>query len=510
MSRTATQQRRDVARTKGQFAMLERYGIDTSMVGQVFNRAAPIQDQDANADITNVVVPDTVAGLEEILGDTSRMAQYAQAGQLKAVLQSYARKTINADMDLRRQVTEQNQVVLQDMLREGQKEGLKPGGVLDLTGDDAVKAMFGFAKSKDASARARLYNKKAMGAQLDRDFKDSLQYWTTIWHQADRTADRQERLSRLRNAFSSNVPSEGGFLIPETLRSEILRVSLETSIVRPRARVIPMETLRVPFPAIDSTTNATSVYGGIQAYWTEEGATLNTSAASFSNVLLDAKKLTTYCEVPNELIADSVGSFEALMDEIFPEALGFYEDYAFIAGSGVGEPLGVLNAGNAAIVAVTPETGQATATIIWQNIVRMYARMLPTSLSRAVWIASIDTFPELATMSLSVGTGGSAIWINNGVEGPPMTILGRPVIFTEKTSTLGGQGDINFVDFGMYLLGDRQAMSSTSSPHYKFANDVTSFRVIERVDGRPWLKSSITPKNGGPNLSPYVQLSARP
>lgn len=510
MSRTSTQQRRDMARAKGQFAMLERYGMDPKMVGQVFNRAVPVQNQDPNADISNVTVPDTVAGLEEILGDTTRMSQFAQAGQLKAVLAAYARKTINADTDMRKQVLEQNQVVLQDMLKAAQREGLKPGGTLDLTGDDALKAMYGFAKSKDASARARLYNKKAMGAKLDQDFGNALDYWTTVWHQAPNTMDRQEKLSRLRNAFSSNVPSEGGFLIPETLRSEILRVSLETALVRPRARVIPMETLRVPFPAIDATTNQTSVYGGIQAFWTEEGATLQSSSATFSNVLLDAKKLTTYCEVPNELIADSVGSFEALMDEIFPEALGFYEDYAFIAGSGVGEPLGVLNAGNSAIVAVTAETGQSTATIIWQNIVRMYARMLPTSLSRAVWIASIDTFPELATMSLSVGTGGSAIWINNGVEGPPMTILGRPVLFTEKTNTLGTQGDINFVDFGMYLLGDRQAMSSTSSAHYKFASDVTAFRVVERVDGRPWLKSSITPKNGGPNLSPYVQLATRP
>lgn len=506
MSQTIRQRARSVARAKGQLAMLQAAGIDPSMAGQIFNRAT-VQEND---DLSDVVVPDNAAQLEQVLGDVDQLHRYAKAGKLKAVLSAYARKSIDQDLDMRRQVNELAQAAIQDMLRDAKVEGLKPSTVLDLTGDDAAKAAFGFAKSKHANARARLYNSKAMGAKLDKDFADSMEYWTTVWHQAPQTADLQEKRSRLRNAFSSNVPSEGGFLIPETLRSEILRVSLETALVRPRARVIPMETLRVPFPAIDSTSNSTSVYGGIQAYWTEEGASLNTTSASFSNVVLDAKKLTTYCEVPNELIADSVGSFEALMDEIFPEALSFYEDYAFLMGSGVGEPLGVLNTGNGAIVTTAAETGQPSGSIVWENIVKMYARMLPASLSRAVWVASIDTFPELATMSLSVGTGGSAIWINNGVEGPPMTILGRPVMFTEKTSVLGGQGDISFVDFGMYLLGDRQAMSSTSSAHYKFANDVTAFRILERVDGRPWLKSSITPKNGGPNLSPYVQLAARP
>jgi HK97 family phage major capsid protein len=226
--------------------------------------------------------------------------------------------------------------------------------------------------------------------------------------------------------------------------------------------------------------------------------------------VLDAKKLTAYTELPNELISDSAVSFQAFIDQLFPEALAWYEDIGFIKGSGVGEPKGCLASGNDAIITVSKEVGQGAATIVWQNIVKIFARMLPASLGRAVWIASIDTFPELATMALSVGTGGSAIWLNNGVEGPPMTILGRPVIFTEKaTGALGTQGDISFVDFGFYLIGDRQVMSAMSSPHYKFGNDLTAYRIIERVDGQPWLQSAITPQNGGNTLSPFVQLETR-
>jgi HK97 family phage major capsid protein len=139
----------------------------------------------------------------------------------------------------------------------------------------------------------------------------------------------------------------------------------------------------------------------------------------------------------------------------------------------------------------------------------MYARMLPGSLGRAVWVAGINTFPQLATMALSVGTGGAAVWLNNGVEGPPVTILGRPVIFTEKCPTVGDAGDINFVDFGYYLIGDRQTMTASSSGHYKFGNDMTAYKIIQRVDGRPWLQSAITPRNNGDTLSPFVKIAAR-
>jgi HK97 family phage major capsid protein len=183
-----------------------------------------------------------------------------------------------------------------------------------------------------------------------------------------------------------------------------------------------------------------------------------------------------------------------------------------MTGLGVQEPLGYVNC--PASVQVAAESGQSSGTIVWENIVKMYARMLPTSLGNAVWIASIDTFPQLATMALSVGTGGSAVWLGNyqngGAQSPPMSILGRPVIFTEKAPALGTTGDISFVDLSYYLVGDRQSMQVSSSTDYKFGNDQTAFRVIQRVDGRPWIQSAITPKNGSANtLSPFVQLASR-
>ena len=90
-----------------------------------------------------------------------------------------------------------------------------------------------------------------------------------------------------------------------------------------------------------------------------------------------------------------------------------------------------------------------------------------------------------------------------------MTILGRPVIFTEKMETVGTLGDIAFVDFGYYLIGDRQVMTASSSPHFKFQTDLTAYKIIQRVDGKMWLQSAITPETGSSTMSPLVRLATR-
>lgn len=485
--------------TRGQRAMLARHGYTPADLGRIFNRAAPPRGANPD-DVERITIPESAAGLEEMLADRGQMkALFEQKDAFGEFISRYAKTVLDRDQEIATQVREETQRVLAEWLRENEPEAVKRVNL------DPASPVASAAQQKSG-----LHNPRAMGAKIDNLFENSAEYFQLIWHNASRDAGMQAKLGKVRNAFSSTVPSEGGFLIPEVLRSELLRVALETSIVRPRARVIPMDSLRVPFPAIDSTSNVSSVYGGIVGYWTEEGATLTASAASFGRIVLDAKKLTAYTEVPNELLSDSISSFQAFIDQIFPEALGFYEDVAFLTGNGVGQPLGMLSTANPSVITVNKETGQASTTIVWENIVKMFARMLPSSLDRAVWIASIDTFPELATMALSVGTGGSAIWLNNGAAGPPMTILGRPVLFTEKApALLGSQGDISFVDPGFYLIGDRQVMSAMSSPHFKFQNDQTAYRIIERVDGRPWLQSAITPQNNGPTLSPFVQLQAR-
>jgi HK97 family phage major capsid protein len=471
-------------------------------------------------------VPTDTAGIMDLLNDEKAVAQYFSPagvanGDAKTFLDGYAKEYLKRNADTNDDVRDQVQSVLFDMLRSnGSKRGPKLGA--DLYNGKPQLTLDGTAAV--SKGRGAVYNKTSAGAQLERAYKpadrfNSMgEYCKAIFElrSPSTRADRDDIIRKLdnvrtfQNSFSSEEPGAGGFLIPEIMRSELLQLALEEAIVRNRATVIPMSTLRVPIPTVDDTSHATSVFGGIVFYWTEEAAALTESQATFGRITLDAKKLTGFFKVPAELL-DDAPAFGAWFDERVPAGMAWFEDIAFMTETGVGTPEGFIN--SPAAVQVTKQSGQTSGTIVWENIVGMYARMLPTSLSKAVWIASIDTFPQLATMALSVGTGGGPVWIGGwsqpGSELPPMTILGRPVIFTEKTPVLGTTGDINFCDLSYYLIGDRQQVRVDSSEHFLFQNNQVAYRLISRVDGRPWIQSPLTPHNGGPTLSPFVQVATR-
>ena len=308
-------------------------------------------------------------------------------------------------------------------------------------------------------------------------------------------------------ALGESSGETGGFLVPDEFRAELLRIPLEDAIIRPRARTIPMASNTIKLPRVKDTSHASSVYGGVVGYWVEEAGSYTAAEPDFAQFQLVAKKLTGYTQASNELAQDSAIALESLLTGMFGDAIRFYEENAFLNGDGAGEPIGILNSD--ALISVAKETGQAATTIVYENIVNMYARMLPSSHKNAVWIAHPDILPQLMTMALTVGTGGSAIFVNNASADVPMNIFGRPVFFTEHAQTLGTVGDIYYADLSYYVIGDRQGITIASSDHYRFANGETVWRFTERLDGAPWLDSAITPQNGSNTLSPFVALATR-
>ncbi len=499
--------------------LLARRGIDVNQLGKAYNRLPsrtmppPVVTPDpgpADTRWEGQALPETVAQWEHYLSGIDTPEKFTakfESGEFKAALNSYANKRNAEREEMLGQLREQTEAQLTDWLKENQS-AFTPGviKVPDLT--EAKRA---------AGARpAPVYdNPRARGAPLNDVWPDFYTYLQDIWYSKGNGAVSAESKRRMDvyNAYSEKVPSEGGFTVPEEFRSQIMRLSLDGAIVRPRATIIPMGAPRIHIPTLDETSRVSSIFGGVVVYRTEEGQELTESSAAFASIKLDVTKQTALSHVPNELIRDW-GAFGAFMDSTLPPAFAYYEDLDYISGPGVGAPLGGLNAANTALIVVLKRTGQSAATnnqIVWENIIDMYARMLPSSLGSAVWIASPDTFAQLATMALQVGTGGSAIWLTDGRGTPVLTLLGRPVIMTEKApAALGSQGDLSFVDWNMYLIGDYQNMTVDSSPHVKFTSDKTTFRAIARNDGRPWLQSPLTPHNNSASLSPFVTIEARP
>lgn len=419
----------------------------------------------------------------------------------KANLQSYVETQTRDTAEIQKTVQAEVQASLTEMLKNG---GIKADG-------------------KDVIGRLDLSNKvpsskRAPGAGLDGKFIDSADFIQAIWHR-ESERDRMPNAKDLAEkraflaAYQEKVPSDGGFLVPEEFRTEIMTMSLETAIVRPRAQVIPMGTNTLSFPTVDATSNVSTVFGGIVVYRTEEGQEFVESQAKFGRIKLDVTKQTALATVTNETIKDTGGALTSWLNPNLGKAMGWYEDLDYLSGTGAGEPLGAISPRNPALVVVPAETSpaQPSASLVWENFIRMYARMLPGSLGSAVWLVAQDAFFQMATMALNVGTGGSAVWLPDAHGAPQLTVLGRPVVMTEKTpGVLGTQSDVSFLDFSQYLIGDRESMSIETSAHVKFTSDQTVIRVIARNDGQPAVLNAVTPQNGGPTLSPFVTLAARP
>lgn len=441
------------------------------------------------------VIPKTAAELEDALSDRSKVEAAIADGSFFDTVKAYAASVVEKDANLAVQVREQATATVTAYFKDHADELLAHRPTL--------------TPADRARNHGPRYNPKALGAQLDGQFSSLGDVVAMIAGERRGEKNAMALANKIRNDFSSTIPSEGGFLIPEEWRSQMLETAQVQAIVRPRATVIPVSSPHVKMPMIEDTDHTAGIAGGILTFWEAEGATLQASAPKWGEVAMDANNLTAYAEIPNTLLSDSAISLEGFVNTTFPKALVKGEDRGFLFGPGAGMPLGVFNAQNTAKVEQAKETSQVAATIVWENLIKMFARLLPESHSNAVWLASPDTFPELATMALSIGTAGSAVWLGNGVGSPPVSILGRPVIFSERMPKLGQAGDIALCDLSYYLIADLEQALAMWSPHFRFSTNTTAYRIIQRLDGRPWLKNPITPENSGPTLSPFVTLAAR-
>src|SRR5262249_55896366 len=154
-------------------------------------------------------------------------------------------------------------------------------------------------------------------------------------------------------------------------------------------------------------------------------------------------------------------------------------------------------------------TGQASKTIVTENLDAMWARMWGRSRLNSVWLINQDVEPQLFALGRAVGTAGFPAWMPPGgvSESPYSTLFGRPVIPVESCATLGTAGDIQLVDPSQYLLIDKGQMQSASSIHVRFINDEMTFRFVGRWDGQPTWHNYLTPANGTNTLSPFVALA---
>lgn len=320
--------------------------------------------------------------------------------------------------------------------------------------------------------------------------------------------------ARLRNAAPTTYGNEGagadgGFLVPPDFRNEILSKVFGEDSLLARTDRMQSSSNTLTLPTDETTPWQTS--GGIQSYWTAEAGVKGQSKPALGETTLKLHTLATLVPVTEELLEDAP-AMGAYLSRKVPEKMDFKVSDAIVRGTGVGMPLGFLNAPS--LVTVSKESGQSADTVNVQNLANMWGRLPANSRRNAAWLMHSDVESKLPLMTLA----NQPVYLPpGGVSGAMYgTLWGRPVIPHEVAAQIGDVGDVMLVDLSQYLTAtktgngrDANGIRSDVSIHLWFDQDMVAYRFTMRIAGQPWWAAPISPRDGASTKSPFVVLEAR-
>lgn len=288
------------------------------------------------------------------------------------------------------------------------------------------------------------------------------------YKQAALTALRSN-FQKVTNYLSEGIAADGGYLVPDEWDSRLMDILEEENILRQLATEIT--TSGAHKINITATRPAAS--------WVAEGAPLTFQAATFGQKTLDAHKLHVGIQVTNELLYDNKFNLENHIIEQFGKALANAEEDAFINGTGVGRPTGILTTAAADSDMTVTTTGAAISA---DDIINLAYGLKRPYRKNAVFVvndATISLIRKFKDSTLNY------IWTPSYVAGEADRILGYPVYTTPYMPLAGTSGNmaVIFGDLSYYNIGDRETRTFRELRERYADNDMTAFLMTERVDG---------------------------
>ena len=396
------------------------------------------------------------------------------------------------------------------------------GGRKIITDDPALKAILAARarKSVPASLKTKdVSNMATRSATTERTiggpaalpaFTNFGDFARAVAKAATATGEVDRRLVRAPTGSGELTQPGGGFLVPTTLLDggpieSIFADSVLMKEVDYRETDKPIADARIP--GVDETSRATgSRNGGVVSFWLpEEGNAITPSVSKTRNIAFAAHKLVVAIIASAELVSDAP-LLESHLREVIKSEFGYQADAAILSGAETaGQPMGILN--SPALVSVAKQAGQATQTIVKENIDAMWSVMPGVLRRRAIWACNPDV--ELQLNRMTIGGEQSNLYAPAGSAGDTTPRLkGRPLFVTEANPVLGQFGDIVLFDPQSYLML-ANPMKFALSMDARWNNNECVFRITYRVDGKPKWSAPISPANGGQKLSPFVALAAR-
>ena len=271
------------------------------------------------------------------------------------------------------------------------------------------------------------------------------------------TGDREALKSFKAKTATANEAGDnakGGYLVPEELRAEVLRIAeAQYGLAR-------RDFMYLPFTGAGDTRKIPTLATSVSVSWVNEKGNKPGTNPTFGLVTQTLKKLAAIIPFTEELLEDSAVNITQLLATLFAEAVAKEEDLQFFMGTG--SPwTGILN--NANVKKVDLATGIGVSGISFEKLVDMQDEIPSGALPGAKYYMNRTIFSYLRKLRADAVSGGDG---KGQFLLPPTKqaiedILGYPIELTDAlpSKTLTGNQK-PFVAFGNMKLaaifGDKQ------------------------------------------------------
>ena len=274
------------------------------------------------------------------------------------------------------------------------------------------------------------------------------------------------------NVLTEGTDTSGGYLVPDEYDTRLIEKLDEENVMRSLGTVIQTSGERKINVAASKPA----------ASWIEEGGELVFSDPQFSQIILDAYKLSVAVKVSEELLADNAYDLEGWLINSFSRALANSEEEAMVIGDGISKPTGILTSGE---VGITTAGNKIEA----DEIIDLIYKLKRPYRSNAVFLTADSTLAAIRKMKDSTG---QYLWQPALTAGEPDRLLGYPVYTSAFVPAVAsGQPVLAFGDMSYYNIGDR-GVRSFAALHELYAGvGQVAFVCKERVDGKLVLPEAV-------------------
>lgn len=447
--------------------------------------------------------PRTILTLEEVAKIKQIEEEILQGSSEEGVETSEELSGISVEeTEFVKNVIEFNEFNEIKVIGDNKMEDIKEGGNVEDSRmksiENALERIMGIIENTPAAKAGYV---TADGGTADKHIKSFGDFLVAVRRN---DTERLTKVYKTTKDLGESPGSAGGYLVPTEYSSQLIQAAAFENPVYSRVQRIPVMRESGTYPALDqyftpvAGSGQTAFAGGVKASFTEAGAEFAETQPAFSTLNWRLNKMGGVTEVENELIEDSPFAIEALLRGLFQVAISARNERNILRGSGVGEPLGILNA--ACAIGVSDNT---TGSFKWEDVGAMYARFKGMGGS-PVWVIHPSVWPKIMTMNNS----SVSVVQTNLNSGTPNTINGFPVITSEHMPQIGNNGAVLLADLTAYVMFEKAGLSISYSEHVGFKRDVGVWKFRIRNDGKPWLQAPIllSDEQGSYAVSPFVYL----